>query len=99
MKYKYTDEHLRGIEKMVDFFLSKEKINFNYTDEQYGRNNGSNPNILNTKGSNIAKWMQSKIYDGEYDEYDKILWNAIRELYMDNHKDGNAYMVTQIVRK
>jgi hypothetical protein len=43
----------------------------------------------------MVDWMTQKVTDLEYTEYDKVVWNAIRELYLDNQKEG--YMVTQIV--
>ena len=97
--YKYTKEQMDGIEKMLEWFHSKAKTEFKFTDERWGNEVGNNPLLIHANGQLIVDWMTRKVTDLEYDDRDKLLWNAIRELYMDNHKDGNAYMVTQIVRK
>ena len=95
MEYKYTKEHMDGIEKMLEWFHSKSKTEFKYTDERME----NNPLLIHANGQLIVDWMTRKVTQLEYDDRDKMLWNAIRELYMDNHKDENPYMVTQIVRK
>jgi hypothetical protein len=97
--YKYTKEQMDGIEKMLEWFHSKAKTEFKFTDERWGNEVGNNPLLIHANGQLIVDWMTRKVTDLEYDDRDKLLWNAIRELYMDNHKDENAYMVTQIVRK
>ena len=97
--HKYTKKQIEGIEKMLEWFHSKAKTEFKFTDERWGNEVGNNPLLIHANGQLIVDWMTRKVTDLEYDDRDKLLWNAIRELYMDNHKDGNAYMVTQIVRK
>ncbi len=97
MEYKYTKEQMDGIEKMLEWFHSKSKIEFKVTDERWGMGNGNDGVLINTTGKQIVEWMTRKVTELQYDEREKILWNAIRELYMDNHKDENPYMVTQIV--
>ncbi len=97
MEYKYTKEHMDGIEKMLEWFHSKSKTEFEYTDERWGRETGNNPLLIHANGQLIVDWMTQKVTQLEYDDREKLLWNAIRELYLDNQKDG--YMVTQIVRK
>ena len=97
--YKYTKEQMEGIEKMLGWFHSKAKTKFKFIDEKWGKEVGNNPLIIDANGQLIVDWMTRKVTQLEYDDKDKMLWNSIRELYMDNQKDGNAYMVTQIVRK
>jgi hypothetical protein len=94
MEYTYTKEHMQGIEKMLEWFHSKSKTEFKYTDERME----TNPLLIHANGQLIVDWMTRKVTELKYDDRDKMLWNAIRELYMDNHKDENPYMVTQIVR-
>jgi hypothetical protein len=93
MEYKYTKEQMDGIEKMLGWFHSKAKTHFKFTDERMG----NHPLLIDANGQMIVEWMTRKVTQLEYDEREKLIWNAIRELYMDNHKDENPYMVTQIV--
>jgi hypothetical protein len=95
MEYKYTKEQMAGIEKMLEWFHSKSTTMFKFTDERWGKENGNDGVIIYSNGQNMVDWMTQKVTDLEYTEYDKVVWNAIRELYLDNQKEG--YMVTQIV--
>ena len=97
--HKYTKKQIEGIKKMLEWFQSKSKTEFKLTDETWGKENGNDGVLIYSTGGSVVDWMTRKITQLEYDDREKMLWNAIRELYVDNHKDGNAHMVTQIVRK
>jgi hypothetical protein len=90
---------MESIEKMSGWFHSKAKTEFKLIDEEWGRENGNDGVLIYSSGQFLVNWMKLKLNQSEYNDAEKVLWNAIRELYVDNHKDGNAYMVTQIVRK
>jgi hypothetical protein len=97
--HKYTKKQMESIEKMLKWFQSKYKTEFKLTDEEWGRENGNDGVLIYSSGQFLVNWMKLKLNQSEYNDAEKVLWNAIRELYVDNHKDGNAYMITQILRK
>jgi hypothetical protein len=97
--HKYTKKQTEGIEKMLEWFHSKAKTEFKFTDERWGKEMGHDGVLIYSNGGSVVDWMKLKLNQSEYNDTEKVLWNAIRELYVDNHKDGNTHMVTQIVRK